>query len=96
MTWTASDNRNWITVSPTSGTDTSTVTVTINTAGLSDGRHTGTVTVSSDHGIKTGTISVKVTGSSPPSAEVPAFTLIGMFTMVGLLGIAGISAIRRK
>jgi hypothetical protein len=99
LTWTVSDDHSWITVSPTSGTDAGTVTVTINTAGLSDGTHTGTVTVASDYGTKTGMISVNVqTSSLPPSppAEVPTFTPIGMLAMVGLLGIAGIGVIKRR
>ena len=95
LTWTVSDDRAWITVSPISGTDTGTVTVTINTAGLSDGAHTGTVTVASDHGTETETISVMVKGP-PPTSEVPTFTPIGMLAMVGLLGIAGIGVIRRR
>jgi hypothetical protein len=94
LTWTVSDDQTWITVSPTSGTDAGTVTVTINTAGLSDGTHTGIVTVASDYGTETGTISVNVQ-TSPP-AEVPTFTPIGMLIMVGLLGIAGIGVIRRR
>ncbi|MCK4458491.1 MAG: right-handed parallel beta-helix repeat-containing protein, partial [Methanosarcinales archaeon] len=99
LEWTVSDDQSWITVSPTSGTETGTVTVMINTAGLSDGTHTVTVTVDSNGGTKTGTISVNVHTSSPPPsppANVPTFTPIGMFAMVGLLGIAGMSAIRRR
>ena len=98
LDWTVSDDHSWITVSPTGGTGTGTVTVRINTAGLSPGTHTGTVTVNSNGGKKTGTVSVNVQTSSPspPPANVPAFTPIGMFAMVGLLGIAGMSAIRRK
>jgi|LGVE01.1.fsa_nt_gb archaellum component FlaG (FlaF/FlaG flagellin family) len=102
LTWTASDNREWITVDPTSGTDAGTVTVTINTASLTPGTHTGTVTVESNGGTKTGTISVKVKGSQPPppppptSAEVPTFTPLGMLAMVGLLGVVGMSAIKRR
>ncbi len=99
LDWTVSDNHPWITVSPTSGTGAGTVTVTINTAGLSPGTHTGTVTVESNGGTKTGTIRVNVQTSSPPpvsSANVPTFTPIGMLVMVGLLGIVGIGAIRRR
>ena len=100
LDWTVvSDDHSWITVSPTSGTDAGTVTVMINTAGLSPSTHTGTVTVSSDYGTEMGTISVNVQTSSPsppPPADVPTFTPIGMFAMVGLLGIAGMSAIRRR
>ena len=102
LTWTASDDQTWIRVSPTSGTDAGTVTVTINTASLTPGTHTGTVTVESNGGTKTGTITVNVKGSQPPpsppptSAEVPTFTPIGMFALVGLLGIAGIGVIKRR
>ena len=101
LAWTVSDDQSWISVDPTSGTDAGTVTVTVDITGISDGTHTGTVTVASDHGTETGTISLKVNGSQPSlppptSAEVPTFTPIGMFAMVGLLGIAGIGVIRRR
>ena len=82
-----------------SRSETDAVRVTIDTAGLSDGAHTGTATVGSNDATKSGTISVTVRGSqlpSSPPAAVPTFTPIGMFAMVGLLGIAGMSAIRRK
>lgn len=45
LNWTATDNRPWITVSPTSGTAPSTLTVSVNKAGLPLGTHTGTVTI---------------------------------------------------
>jgi hypothetical protein len=100
LDWTVGADRSWITVSPTGGTNTDTVTVTIKTAGLSDGTHTGTVTVESNGGTKTGTITVKVKGSQPPPpsppADVPTFTPIGMFALVGLLGVAGIGVIKRR
>ena len=45
LNWTASDNQPWLTVSPTSGTAPSTLTVSVNTTGLSQGTYSGTVTV---------------------------------------------------
>ena len=66
LDWTVSGDQSWITVNPTGGstaTEADTVTVTIDTAGLSDGAYTGTVTVSSEYGTKAGTISVNVTTS---------------------------------
>ena len=53
LTWSVSDNRGWISASPSSGsitTETVTVTVTVNTAGLSSGSYSGTVSVSSNGG----------------------------------------------
>lgn len=48
--WTASDNRSWITLSATSGSASyaspSTLYIQVNRSGLSQGTHTGTVTVS--------------------------------------------------
>ncbi|OYT62349.1 hypothetical protein B6U67_04560, partial [Methanosarcinales archaeon ex4484_138] len=77
-----------------------TVTVTIDTTGLTcDATHSGTITVSSNNGTKTGTISVEVKGSQPPPAhpaEVPTLTPIGMLIMVGLLGIVAINSIRKE
>lgn len=59
LTWSVSDDQPWITVTPTSGIETSTVTVTIDTHGLTSCRtYTGDITVSSNGGTKTGTISV--------------------------------------
>ena len=70
LTWSVNDDQPWISMGPTSGTtttETDTVTVTIDTTGLTcDAEYTGTITVNSDGGIKTGTIRVYV-----PCAAVP-------------------------
>ena len=96
LEWTVNDNQDWITVSPASGsatTETDTVTVTIDTTGVASGAtHTGTITVSSDGGTKTGVVSVYV--QTPQPTKVPTLTPIGMLIMVGLLGIVAISSIR--
>jgi len=75
LTWSISDDQPWITVSPTSGTtttETDTVTVKIDTTGLSLGEHTGTISITSDGGDKTGTINVTVL--PPPEPEVSIST----------------------
>lgn len=46
LNWTVSDNRVWLTCSPTSGTELEIVTCTVNPSGLGIGTYTGTVTVS--------------------------------------------------
>ena len=42
--WTISDNADWLTTNPSSGTDSGVVKVSINPAGLSPGTYTGTIT----------------------------------------------------
>lgn len=46
LNWSVSDNASWISVSPSSGQNSGTVTVTVNSSGLSNGTYSGTVTVS--------------------------------------------------
>jgi hypothetical protein len=68
LTWSVSDDKNWISVYPTSGSTTTerdTVTVRIDTQGLSPGTHTGYITLTSNGGDKTGTITVVVPKPKP-------------------------------
>jgi len=77
LTWSVSDDRDWITVNPTSGsttTEADVVTVTIDTHGLSPGTHTGYVTVTSNGGSKTGTITVEVPKPSNKPPTNPTLT----------------------
>lgn len=45
LTWSASTNTTWLSVSPTSGTAPSTTTVSVNIAGLAVGTYNGTITI---------------------------------------------------
>lgn len=67
LTWTASDDRSWIEVTPASGstmTETDEATITIDTTGLSVGTHTGQVTIDAGaSGSKIGIITVTVGGN---------------------------------
>src|SRR5207253_2212713 len=45
LTWTASSNAAWLTLSPTSGTAPSSTTVSVNTAGLAAGTYNGAITI---------------------------------------------------
>ena len=89
LTWTVSDDQTWITMNPAGGTtttETDTVTVTIDTTGLACGTtHTGTITVNSDGGTKTGTISVYVLTPTPVS--VPGLNGISLGTAIGILAV---------
>lgn len=64
LEWNVSNDQTWISMGPTSGTtttETDTVTVTIDTKGLTrNTEHTGTITINSNGGSKTGTIRVHV------------------------------------
>ncbi|MGE5340884.1 MAG: BACON domain-containing protein [Candidatus Omnitrophota bacterium] len=45
LTWTVNEEESWLTVSPTSGTDAGTVTVTVSPGALTAGQYTGTIAV---------------------------------------------------
>ncbi len=45
LSWTATVNRSWLSVTPTSGAAPATVTVSVNTVGLAPGNYNGTITV---------------------------------------------------
>ncbi|MDD5779307.1 MAG: Ig-like domain-containing protein, partial [Candidatus Thermoplasmatota archaeon] len=78
LTYSLSESCGWVSVSPVSGTSTGehdTVTVTVDTTGLSLGSHSCTVSISSDGGSSTFTVTVNVTDAdlvSPTIANILA------------------------
>jgi len=56
-------------VSRDTGTDSGTVTVSVNSAGMDPGRHTGIITVTSNGGTETGRISLIIPGIEEPTVE---------------------------
>jgi hypothetical protein len=65
LTWSAGDNATWLTLSPLSGTNTGTVTATVNLVGLLSGSYTATVTVTATGATaKTIPITLTITGST--------------------------------
>jgi len=71
LTWSVSDNQAWLGATPTSGSTTSetdTITVTVDRAGLAAGSYSGTITVTSNGGSKTVPVSMRVVGS--PTARI--------------------------
>ena len=68
LTWSGSDNAAWLSLSPASGTGNSTLTASVNTAGLATGTQVGTITVSST-GASSKTIAVTLTVSAPTTSS---------------------------
>ncbi|MEA3293379.1 MAG: hypothetical protein U9P81_00150, partial [Euryarchaeota archaeon] len=65
LEWDVYSDRDWIIVSPDSGTDSGTVSVIVNSADMDPGRHTGRITVESNGGTERGIISLYI----PPEPE---------------------------
>lgn len=75
LAWRASKNREWITLSDTSGTaetETDRIVVTVDRTGLLPGEHSGSVEVSSNGGIAA--ISVTVAIPEPPDTTQSSYT----------------------
>lgn len=72
LTWSASADQPWITPDPTSGTNSGWIAFNISTVGLSAGTHSGTITITSNGGTKTGIISLTVSQSLPTPTPTPA------------------------
>ena len=66
--WTVNDDVTWLTVSPASGSSSSTLTVSVNTAGLTAATQTGTITVSGT-GASSKTIAVTLTVNAPMTSS---------------------------
>ncbi len=102
LTWGVGDDQGWLSETPTSGsttTETDTVTVRVDTAGLSKGLHTGMIMVTSNGGNKDGTITVNVTAPLPPPAAVPGLSGTGLIAAIGILATVlaiSVSAMRRR
>jgi hypothetical protein len=60
LSWTATDDATWLTLSPTSGTAPSAVTLSVNTSGLAAGTYNGTITITAA-GATNSPVSVPVT-----------------------------------
>jgi hypothetical protein len=72
LNWTVTDNADWLHCSPGSGTESGTVTVSIDPSGLSTGSHTGTITVSDSNASNSPqTVSVNLTVKSASQDQAP-------------------------
>ena len=68
LNWTVSDSALWLAVSPASGSGNSTLTTSVNTAGLSAGTYNGTITVSAA-GASSKTVAITLTVSAPATSS---------------------------
>jgi Malectin domain/Viral BACON domain len=77
LSWSASSNQNWLSVSPSSGTNSGTLSIGANLAGLGAGNYSGAVTVNGGAaGAKTVNVSfaVAAASSTPPPVTPPPVT----------------------
>ncbi len=68
LNWAVSDDASWLTVSPTSGSGSRTLTTSANTAGLSAGTYNATVTVSAA-GASSKTVAITLTVNAPATSS---------------------------
>jgi len=68
LNWTVSDNASWLAVSPASGSGSSTLTTSVNTAGLTAGTYNGTLTVSAA-GASSKTVAATLTVSATATSS---------------------------
>ena len=59
----------WIKVYPESGTGSSTITINVNTVNLAPGKYTGTITVTSNGGVKTGSVNLNLASAPPRTVD---------------------------
>jgi hypothetical protein len=72
LNWTASTDKNWLSCSPTSGTNESDVTVSIDPTGLTPGTHNGTISVSAPNAPNSPrTVSVTLNVYAPGASSPP-------------------------
>ena len=69
LNWVVSDDASWLTVSPASGSGSSTLTASVNTAGLTAQTYNGTITVSAP-GTSSKTVAITLTVNAPATSSV--------------------------
>jgi hypothetical protein len=66
LTWSLSSNQGWLTATPTSESGNAAITVNVNRSGLNSGTYSGTITVSSNVGSQTVSVSMQVPVATKP------------------------------
>ncbi len=85
LTWSVIDDQPWIILNPTTGTNSGTVEVKINTAGLSPGSYAGTIMITSNGGTKKGSINLNILPPSTSTSTIPTATQTSIQTPVETL-----------
>ncbi len=78
LSWTASSNQSWLSVSPASGTNSGTLTIGASLSGLAAGNYSGAITVTGAGASKTIGVSFAV-APDPPPTQPPASTGTGWY-----------------
>ena len=93
LTWAASDNAAWLTLTPTSGTNAGTIAASVNTAGLVAGTYNTTVTLSATGATaKTVPVTLTITQSTSASGfSVSPASLAYMGTVGGPNQVLGVT-----
>lgn len=86
LDWTVSESVSWLTVTPTSGSNSATVNVTVDRIALPSGSYTGDITIESNGGSATVTVFVDVYSSAvlavwPGAIHLPATSSTGAFSI---------------
>jgi uncharacterized delta-60 repeat protein len=89
LNWTVSDDANWLTLNPTSGTDSGTVTVSVNIAGLTAGTYNATITITAT-GATNSPVDIPVTLIINEVAQNPVIDkILGVKEPGGIIRIIG-------
>ncbi len=78
LIWSITTNASWLDCSPLSGTDSATISVSVDSSGLSSGTYTGTISVSDPDAVnspQTITVTLSLSECSPPSIQLNASQL---------------------
>ena len=74
LDWEVRSDQDWIIVSPNSGTNSGTIVVSVNSAGMSPDNHMGSIILTSNVGTKTGRISLFIEDSVPAPISTTTLT----------------------
>ncbi|MFZ3058329.1 MAG: hypothetical protein WA102_01205 [Candidatus Methanoperedens sp.] len=104
LTWGVSDDQPWITLDPPSGTNLGTVTINVNTAGLSPGSHSGTIILIANGVSKKGIISLNIASTSIPTqtqimpippSPIPLNQIMGVILVLAGLVFTSLTTIKK-